>query len=126
MRFACLVLACASLASSPAFAAAPETASLSAHARAKTRGTCAPADSGFFRDQGLTMKLASKLKFRKGLLMEQVDVRVNSGIATLSGGVSAQQYIVMAVNIVAEDEGVHCINNFLRVGPPASAPAAMH
>ncbi|WP_326542459.1 BON domain-containing protein [Pseudorhodoferax sp.] len=94
---------------------------MSAAARAKTSASCRPGDSGFFRDQGLGMKLASKLKFRKKLLSEQIDARVSSGIATLSGGVSSQQHIVLALNIASDVEGIHCINNFLRVGPPTPA-----
>lgn len=100
--------------------AAPSDTSLSSAARAKTRSACSPADSGFFRDQGLTMGLASKLKFNKKLLSEQIDVRVSSGVATLSGGVSTQAHITAALNIAAEMEGIACIHNFLRVGPPAS------
>jgi hypothetical protein len=122
MKFACSVLVCAGLACAPAFANEPSETTLSAAARAKTNASCRSGDSGFFRDQGLGMKLASQLKFRKKLLSEQIDARVRNGVATLSGGVSSQQIIVLALNIAAEVEGVHCISNFLRVGPPTPAP----
>lgn len=124
-RLASLAIACASLANGLALAAPPDEP-LSAAARAKTKAGCRAGDSGFFRDQGLVMKLASKLKFKSGLLMEQIDVKVNSGVATLTGGISTQQHIVMALNIAADVEGIHCINNFLRVGPPGPAPATTY
>ena len=127
MKFACSVLVCAGLACAPALALAdePSETALSAAARAKTSASCRSGDSGFFRDQGLGMKLASKLKFRKKLLSEQIDARVSNGVATLSGGVSSQQLIVLALNIAAEVEGVHCIHNFLRVGPSTPTPEPM-
>nr|WP_145548097.1 BON domain-containing protein [Variovorax boronicumulans] len=121
MKFACSVLVCAALACAPAFADEPSETTPAA-ARAKTSASCRAGNSGFFRDQGLGMKLASKLKFRKKLLSEQIDARVSNGVATLSGGVSSQQVIVLALNITADVEGVQCINNFLRVGPPTPAP----
>lgn len=126
MKLACSILVCIGLGTAPAWAQEPSETRLSPAARAKTSASCRSGDSGFFRDQGLGMKLASKLKFRKKLLSEQIDARVSNGIATVSGGVSSQQVIVLALNIAADIEGVHCINNFLRVGPPTPAAPAMH
>lgn len=123
MKLACSILVCTGLASGLALAQEPSDTTLSAAARAKTSKSCRPGDSGFFRDQGLGIKLASKLKFRKKLLSEQIDARVSNGIATLSGGVSSRQQITLALNIASDVEGIHCINNFLRVGPPAPAQA---
>jgi len=104
----------------------PVEAALSSAARAKTASACRAGDSGFFRDQGLGMKLASKLKFNKTLLSEQIDVRVSSGVATLSGGLSTQEHIVAALNIAADVEGIHCIHNALRVGPPDPRPVSQN
>jgi osmotically-inducible protein OsmY len=126
MKLACSILVCSCLASGLALGQEPSDTTLSAAARAKTSTSCRPGDSGFFRDQGLGMKLASKLKFRKQLLSEQIDARVSNGIATLSGGVSSRRQITLALNIASDVEGIHCINNFLRVGPPTPAQAPVH
>lgn len=124
MKFSCFLIACGSLVAGLAWAAPPETLSAAARAKTKTSGNCRNGEAGFFRDQGLTMKLASKLQFNGTLLREKIDVRVLNGVATLSGGLSTPQHITAALNIAAEVEGISCINNFLRVGPQDAGPGS--
>jgi len=79
---------------------------------------CQAGEASFFRDEGLSMKVQTKLQFNRELLREQIHVKVNGGVATLSGGVSTPQHIALAVDIARQVDGIRCINNFLRVGPP--------
>ncbi|MFT4103575.1 MAG: BON domain-containing protein [Burkholderiaceae bacterium] len=79
---------------------------------------CQAGEASFFRDEGLTMKLQTKLQFNRELLREQIQVKVNGGVATLYGGVSTPQHIALALDIARQVDGIRCVNNFLRVGPP--------
>ena len=75
-------------------------------------------DASFFRDEGLTLKVASKLQFNKTLLREKIHVKAVGGIVSLSGNVSSKDHIALAGKLAAEVQGVQCVNNFLKVGPP--------
>lgn len=86
-------------------------------------GDCRPAESNFFKDEALAMKLSTKLQFNKALLREKIEVKVSGGIATLSGNVSSPEHIALAAKLAAETDGIHCVNNFLKVGPPEPSPA---
>lgn len=97
------------------FAAAVLAGTLAAAAQAAP--ACKPGEPHFFRDEGLTMKAATKVQFNKALLREKIGVKVTAGVATLSGGVSTPEQIALAAKIVSEIEGIHCVNNFLKVGP---------
>jgi hypothetical protein len=81
-------------------------------------GECRGGDASFFRDEGLTLKVASKLQFNKTLLREKIQVKAVGGIVTLSGNVSSKDHIALAGKLAAGVEGVRCVNNFLKVGPP--------
>lgn len=80
-------------------------------------------DVSFFRDQGLTMKLGTKLQFNKVLYGEQIAVKVSGGVAMLSGRVSSPGMVRTAVAVANEMEGIRCVQNFLEVGPPLPRPA---
>ncbi|MBI4754910.1 MAG: BON domain-containing protein [Betaproteobacteria bacterium] len=84
----------------------------------QSKGGCRSADSSFFRDEGLNVKVSSKLKFRKALFNEVIQVKVSGGVVTLSGNVSTAEQIRLAGKVAAETSGVSCVNNFLKVGPP--------
>lgn len=107
------VLLCA--ASSAALAAAPVT-----------HGTCRSGNVGFFKDEGLALKVSSKLQFIKALMREKIDVKSNAGVISLSGNVSTLDHVSLAGRIASEAEGVVCVNNFLKVGPqePPRYPSA--
>lgn len=79
---------------------------------------CQSTEAGFFRDEGLRMKVFAKLQLNKQLLRETIDVHVNGGVATLSGGVSTEQNVSLAGKLAGEVSGISCVNNFLHVGPP--------
>lgn len=82
-----------------------------------THGTCRSGNAGFFKDEGLAIKVSSKLQFTKALMREKIDVKSNAGVISLSGNVSTVDHISLAGRIAAETEGVVCVNNFLKVGP---------
>lgn len=77
-----------------------------------------PEKASFFKDQALTMKLGTRIQFHKGMLSERVEVKVTGGVAILSGNVSTPDHIALAGRIAAETEGINCVSNYLKVGPP--------
>lgn len=81
-------------------------------------------DPSFFRDEGINMKVTSKLKFNKALLRESIQTKTNGGIVTLYGNVSTAEHAALAAKLVAEVDGVRCVSNYLVVGPPESRPEA--
>ena len=104
------------------FAAASALAAPAAPAAkpvAKPAVECRAGETSFFRDEGMTMKVATKLQWNKELLREKIDVKVSGGVATLSGGVSIQEHIAAAGKVAAAVEGIHCVNNLLVVGTPS-------
>lgn len=92
-----------------------------AAAQPKAKGgptrACEPGEPAFWRDQGLTTKVATKLKFHKPLFRESFGVKVTGGAAILSGNVSSQALIAEAVRTAAGVGGVKCVLNYLEVGP---------
>jgi hypothetical protein len=94
-----------SSASSPA---APRTAATECHSGAPS----------FFRDEAMTIKVATKLQFNRALLREKVNVKVTGGVAMLWGGLSGTEAIAAAVRLASEVEGIRCVDNQLKVGPP--------
>jgi len=83
---------------------------------------CVADEPSFWKDQGLTTKVATKLQFHKPLLREKVEVKVSGGAAMLSGNLSTQALIDEAVRTAAGVGGVKCVQNFLKVGPPLPQP----
>lgn len=79
-------------------------------------GQCRAGEASFFRDEGMTIKVATRLQWNKALLREKIDVKVTGGVATLSGNVSIREHVALAGRIAAETEGVSCVNNMLTVG----------
>lgn len=86
--------------------------------------TCQAGESAFFRDEGLSFKVSGRLQFNKQLMREKIHVKVNGGVATLSGGVSTAEHIALAVKLAREVEGIRCVNNFLKVGPSEPPPGS--
>lgn len=81
------------------------------------QAACRAGEPSFFRDEGLTMKVTTKLQFTKALMREKIHVKVTGGVATLSGGISSAEQIETAVRVARQVEGIHCVNNFMKVGP---------
>jgi hypothetical protein len=79
---------------------------------------CVPDEPSFWKDQGLTSKVAAKLQFHKPLFREKVEVKVTGGAVMLSGNVSSPSLVAEAVKTAAAVGGVKCVQNFLQVGPP--------
>ena len=107
-------------AAAAAFAAPPKPAAKPHAAR-----PCVPDEPSFWKDQGLTTKVAAKLQFHKPLFREKVEVKVSGGAVMLSGNVSSPSLVAEAVKTAAAVSGVKCVQNFLQVGAPVQkAPQA--
>lgn len=106
---------CLAASVSPAWAAAPE--------KGIPRHDCSGlGDPSFFRDEGINFKLSTKLRWNKALMRENIQTKVNGGIATLSGTVSTLEFSRLAARLASEVNGVRCVSNQLVVGPPPSQP----
>lgn len=87
---------------------------------------CVPDEPSFWKDQGLTAKVAAKLQFHKPLFREKAEVKVSGGAVMLYGNMSSQALIAEAVKTAAAVGGVKCVQNFLQVGPPVASPAPQY
>ena len=74
----------------------------------------------FFRDEGLSFKVASKLQFNRQLYKEQITSDVSGGVVTLTGTVSSAAKRELAENVVREVSGVVRVNNKLKVAGQAN------
>ena len=107
------------LALSLAFAAAGASAQSRPAAKpAAPARACVPDEPSFWKDQGLTTKVATRLQFHKPLLREKVEVKVSGNVAMLSGNLSSQNLIQEAVRTASAVGGIKCVQNHLQVGPP--------
>ncbi len=79
-------------------------------------------DASFFHDEGINIKVASKLKFSKALMRETIQTRTNGGIVMLYGNVATPEHARLAEKLASEVGGVRCVKNNLVVGPPSSPP----
>lgn len=79
---------------------------------------CKPGEPSFWRDEGMSIKVSTKLQFNKALIREKINVKVTGGVAMLWGGMSSEQAIATAVSIASQVEGIRCVDNRLQVGPP--------
>ena len=80
----------------------------------------------YVRDEGLVMRVTSKLQFNRQLLREKIEVKANQGIVSLSGYVSSPELRALAARLAAETGGVKLVHNGLIVGaapPVESVPA---
>lgn len=107
MKFLPAVFFIAILLPIPVLAAAPVT-----------HGTCRSGDAGFFKDEALAVKVSTRLQFTKALMREKIGVKSSGRVVTLYGNVSATNLVTLAGKTAADVEGVTCVNNFLKVGPP--------
>lgn len=73
-------------------------------------------DASFFRDEGINIKVSSKLKFNKSLMRENIQTKTNGGIVTLQGYVATAEHAQLAARLASEVGGVRCVNNLLAVG----------
>jgi hypothetical protein len=74
--------------------------------------------TGFWRDQGITTKVASKLQFNRRLWRTGIQVETREGVVTLRGNVPSQGLIDEAVKITREVYGVRAVRNELKIGQP--------
>jgi serine/threonine protein kinase/osmotically-inducible protein OsmY len=72
-------------------------------------------EPSFFRDEGINLKVASKLQFNRELLKEQITTKVSAGVVTLTGTVSTQAKRELAEKVAGEVSGVVRVNNNLKV-----------
>jgi osmotically-inducible protein OsmY len=61
---------------------------------------------------------------RRRLDLLSVQEEISAGVATLWGGVSTTEHIEIAGRLASEVEGIGCVNNFLKVGPPEGPDGA--
>jgi len=82
--------------------------------------------TGFWRDQGITAKVAGKLQFNRRLWRTGIQVETRAGVVTLRGNVPSQELIDEAVRLTREVYGVRAVRNELKIGQPdyTSAPGA--
>lgn len=76
-----------------------------------------------FRDEGINIKVSTRLRFNKALMRENIQTKTNGGIVTLHGYVSTAEHSRLAAKRAAEVGGVRCVSNFIVVGPPPPQPA---
>jgi serine/threonine protein kinase len=76
-----------------------------------------PPPPSIWRDQGITMKVASKLQFNRRLWSAGILVDTNAGIVTLRGTVSSKALANEAERIAAAVYGVHGVKNEIQVSP---------
>jgi serine/threonine-protein kinase len=74
--------------------------------------------TGYWRDQGITTKVAGKLHFNRRLWRTGIVVETREGVVTLRGNVPSQDLIDEAVRITRDVYGVRAVRNELRIGPP--------
>ncbi len=93
----------------------PAGLDLDLQAPPKPAGECIvrDADISFFSDQGLTMKVASRLQFSRELLTEKIDVKVVGAVAILEGRLPTTKLVDTAVRIARETGGIRCVINDL-------------
>lgn len=70
---------------------------------------------GFFRNEAISLKVASKLQFNRELFKEEITAQVSGGVVTLTGTVSTQAKRELAGRVVREVAGVLGVNNNLKV-----------
>ena len=82
--------------------------------------------TGFWRDQGITTKVAGKLQFNRKLWRTGIQVETKEGVVTLRGNVPSQDLIDEAVKITREVYGVRAVRNELKIGQPdySSSPGS--
>lgn len=106
-----------SLVATAASTAAQPPSGLDLQAPPKPTGECIVKDDDirFFADQGMTMKVVSRLQFNRDLLTEKIDVRVVGGVAILEGVLPTSKLVDTAVRIVRETGGIRCVINDIEV-----------
>jgi hypothetical protein len=82
--------------------------------------------TGFWRDQGITTKVAGKLQFNRRLWRTGIQVETKAGVVTLRGQVPSQDLIDEAVRLAREVYGVRAVRNELKIGQPdfSSSPGS--
>jgi serine/threonine protein kinase len=79
-----------------------------------------PAQSGggFWSDQGITLRVQSRLQFSRSMWDSNsgIVVAVRNGVVTLTGTVSAREDIAEAGRLAAAVQGVKAVRNELKVG----------
>lgn len=105
-------------------AAAQPPSGLDLQAPPKPAGECLvrDADISFFSDQGLTMKVTSRLQFNRELLTEKIDVRVVGAVAILDGRLPTSKLAETAVRIARETGGIRCVINEISVAGKSPPP----
>ncbi|MGH8681831.1 MAG: BON domain-containing protein, partial [Burkholderiales bacterium] len=79
-----------------------------------------PAQSGgLWSDQGLTLRVQSRLQFSRSMWRSSggIVVAARNGVVTLTGTVPAREDLVEAERIAAAVDGVKAVRNELKVGP---------
>ncbi len=76
-----------------------------------------PPEPSIWRDQGITMKVASKIQFNRRLWSSGIQVETVEGVVTLRGTVGSQELSAEAERLAAGVYGVHAVKNEIKVSP---------
>ena len=76
-----------------------------------------PPEPSVWRDQGITMKVASKIQFNRRLWSSGIQVETVAGVVTLRGTVGSQELSAEAERLAAGVYGVHAVKNEIKVSP---------
>ena len=101
----------------PIAAAAPEAAVTSPVPVQPEPQPAPPPEPSVWRDQGITMKVASKIQFNRRLWSSGIQVETVAGVVTLRGTVGSQELSTEAERLAAGVYGVHAVKNEIKVSP---------
>lgn len=66
-----------------------------------------------FRNSALEAAVGVRLRFNKALFWETIEIKASDGIVTLSGTVSTEERMHIALKIASETQGVNRVINTL-------------
>jgi hyperosmotically inducible periplasmic protein len=76
-----------------------------------------PPAPSIWRDQGITMKVASRVQFNRRLWTYGIQVETVAGIVTLKGTVATQAESAEAEKLAASVSGVLGVKNDIKISP---------
>ncbi|MDH5577688.1 MAG: protein kinase [Betaproteobacteria bacterium] len=101
----------------PVAAAAPAVPATPAAAPQPEPQIAPPPEPSVWRDQGITMKVASKIQFNRRLWSSGIQVETVAGVVTLRGNVGSQALSAEAEKLAAAVYGVVSVKNEIKITP---------
>jgi osmotically-inducible protein OsmY len=105
---------------SPKPAAERKAAAASSTPKPASAPPPAQSGGGYWSDQGITLRVQSKLQFSRSMWDSNsgIEVAVRNGVVTLTGTVPEQADVAEAGRLAAAVAGVRAVRNELKVGQP--------